>query len=306
MKKPHGNYVSQEEFIKKCKSIYGEHYDYSNTIYTGVTGKISVLCPVHGAFQTTPTIYYKGEGCKKCLNQRRFIEKSIKLHNDKYNYDKVLYTKSNEKVCVICKIHGEFWITPAYHIKGYGCTKCREEDSYKNFIKRAEKIHNNLYTYISESYSINNKKIKIVCKKHGIFTQYKHLHLQGKGCPVCGKISSNIKNKKSLGEEFINNWLISKNINFKTQVGFRIKNRLIIVDFVINKNNKEYIVEYNGAQHYEYIEHFHKNYNDFLKQKSRDRTLEKYCKNNSEIELVTIHYSLKEEEIIEILSDLFL
>ena len=37
-----------------------------------------------------------------------FIEKSIKIHGDKYDYSKVVYIKSQEKVIIICKENGEF------------------------------------------------------------------------------------------------------------------------------------------------------------------------------------------------------
>ena len=37
-----------------------------------------------------------------------FIEKARKIHGDKYDYSKVEYTKSREKIIVICKEHGLF------------------------------------------------------------------------------------------------------------------------------------------------------------------------------------------------------
>lgn len=38
----------------------------------------------------------------------KFIESAKKIHGDKYDYSKTTYVKNNEKVIIICKIHGEF------------------------------------------------------------------------------------------------------------------------------------------------------------------------------------------------------
>ena len=37
---------------------------------------------------------------------KEFIEKAIKIHGDKYDYSKVEYEKSSEKVIIICNEHG--------------------------------------------------------------------------------------------------------------------------------------------------------------------------------------------------------
>lgn len=64
----------------------------------------------------------------KCLfssNINNFIEKAKKIHGEKYNYQKVDYKNSQEKVIIICKIHGEFKQTPNSHLQGSGCLKCQ-------------------------------------------------------------------------------------------------------------------------------------------------------------------------------------
>ena len=38
-----------------------------------------------------------------------FIENAVKIHGDKYDYSKVNYENSSNKVIIICKIHGEFF-----------------------------------------------------------------------------------------------------------------------------------------------------------------------------------------------------
>lgn len=45
---------------------------------------------------------------------------------DNYDYSKSEYINAKTNVCIICPIHGEFWQSPHYHLKGCGCPHCNE------------------------------------------------------------------------------------------------------------------------------------------------------------------------------------
>ena len=45
----------------------------------------------------------------KKINTDIFIGKAKKIHGEKYNYSKVNYKRCDEKVCIICPKHGEFF-----------------------------------------------------------------------------------------------------------------------------------------------------------------------------------------------------
>ena len=67
----------------------------------------------------------------------------------------------------------------------------------EQFIKRANKVHDNKYNYSLVEYKNTHNKIKIICLKHGIFEQTPNKHLKGQGCIECsGK-------KKLTKKEFI-------------------------------------------------------------------------------------------------------
>lgn len=53
-----------------------------------------------------------------------FIKRAREIHGDKYDYSKVEYKNSKEKVCIICPVHGEFWQTPSNHLASKGCRQC--------------------------------------------------------------------------------------------------------------------------------------------------------------------------------------
>ena len=72
----------------------------------------------------------------------------------------------------------------------------------EKFIEKAIKIHGSKYDYSKVNYTHCKTKIPIICPEHGEFWQTPQTHLQGHGCPQCGKILSAEKTKLTR-EEFI-------------------------------------------------------------------------------------------------------
>ena len=72
-----------------------------------------------------------------------------------------------------------------------------KKKSTEQFIKECEIIHNNEFDYSLVEYINNKTKIKIICKKHGIFEQIPQDHLRNHKCPICSD------NKKYDNETFI-------------------------------------------------------------------------------------------------------
>lgn len=70
------------------------------------------------------------------------------------------------------------------------------------FITKANQIHNNKYSYKKINYYNSRTKICINCHTHGEFWQRPAQHLQGSGCPSCGKDSMK-KTKELTVEQFI-------------------------------------------------------------------------------------------------------
>lgn len=63
----------------------------------------------------------------KKLTTEEFIRRAklVPQHQGKpYNYSKVEYIKTLEKVEIICLDHGPFWQRPTKHLSGKGCHKC--------------------------------------------------------------------------------------------------------------------------------------------------------------------------------------
>lgn len=76
---------------------------------------------------------------KKHYNVEEFIYEANIKHNNKYDYSKIDYINKTTKVCIICPIHGEFYMTPHNHILGQGCPKCSGKYYSIRSLKRRKK-----------------------------------------------------------------------------------------------------------------------------------------------------------------------
>ena len=252
-----------EEYINDARKVHGDKYDYSKVDYKGNKERICIIChkkdedgKEHGEFIQQALTHLRGYGCPKCsgnyrMDKDEFIEKARKIHGDKYDYSKVDYKGSHEKVCIIChkkdssgNEHGEFWQVAKNHLKGENCPKCKFEKlseintlTTEEFIRKSIEIHGVKYDYSKTVYVNNKIPVIITCKKHGDFSQPPHDHLQGHGCPKCGNISSE-------GETEIVKYISS----FVGENNVQVRNRVLIKPYEIDIYipSMKIGIEYNG------------------------------------------------------------
>ncbi len=134
---------TQEDFIEQARQLHPE-YDYSKVNYVNTASKVIISCPKHGEFSMTPDNFLRGQGCPKCGRELRssntdeFIERARQLHPE-YDYSKVNYVNSKEKVIISCPKHGEFSMTPNSFLNGHSCPKCSEskgEGIIRNWLEK--------------------------------------------------------------------------------------------------------------------------------------------------------------------------
>lgn len=126
----------------------------------------------------------------KKLTTEQFIERARLVHGDKYDYSKVVYQGKDEKICIICPKHGEFWQAPHNHCMGQNCPLCAIENkanTTEQFIESARKVHGDRYDYSLVEYKDSKTKVKIICPIHGVFEQIPYNHLSGSICPICAR-----------------------------------------------------------------------------------------------------------------------
>jgi hypothetical protein len=124
----------------------------------------------------------------KKYTKEEFIEKSIAIHDDKYNYSKTEYVNGSTKVIIICPEHGDFLQTPKNHSTGSGCTRCSIDNKTFNtedFIKKAIVVHGDRYDYSLVKCLGTRISVIIICKEHGEFLQTPNNHFANSGCLIC-------------------------------------------------------------------------------------------------------------------------
>ena len=123
---------TKEKFIEEARLVHGDEYDYSLVDYKGDKINVIIICSVHGNFQQFPNNHLVGKGCPKCgriktgTKLTKTLEDFIKqakvvFPDGKYDYSKVVYKGSHEKVIIVCSLHGDFEQPPTSHLSGRGC-----------------------------------------------------------------------------------------------------------------------------------------------------------------------------------------
>ena len=297
-KRSKSNTTPLTDFIEKANKVHKNKYDYNKTLFNRLRDKVIITCPIHGDFKQIASDHLNGSGCQKCsgnykLNNEEFIEKSKKVHGDKYDYSKVNYQGNDIPVTIICPLHGEFLQIPREHFNGANCPKCMGRNrSTEEFIELSNKIHHSKYDYSKTNYKNATSKVIIICPKHGEFIQKPMSHLQGQGCPFCNE---------SKGEALVDSILKSSNINFIRQYKFTDCTnkkegrfcRKLPFDFYIPELNT--CIEYDGIQHFQSVLNFGGD-EMFEQVKIKDEIKNQYCEENG-IKLIRIPYTMKMEDI---------
>ena len=127
---------SVESFTLKAHAKFEGKFDYSKVVYTTARKNVTIVCPEHGEFEQAPDTHLRSVyGCLKCSqatlgknsrsNTSAFIEKAKKVHKDKYDYSKSVYTTAIYPIEVVCNTcNNTFTVTPNIHLSGCGCTYC--------------------------------------------------------------------------------------------------------------------------------------------------------------------------------------
>jgi hypothetical protein len=281
--------TKKEKFINKCINKFGNKFTYSD--YIDSKTKITILCNEHNEyFNQVPAEHLRGKnGCISCQKKENkiiinketyknenklysndtFISKSKLRHGDKYDYSLVDYKKSNNKVKIICPIHGEFEQLPYSHLRGKGCDKCGKLNAKEklslnvdDFIEKSKLKHGDRYDYSLVNYENSHTPVDIICKSHGKFKQLPYDHISGHGCNNCSSSVSNyeIEINGFLNELGLETITSSYSIIKPHQIDIYIPSHKLAIEFnglywhseeYVNKNyhlKKTELCEENGIQ----------------------------------------------------------
>ena len=229
--------------------------------------------------------------CKmpKRKTNEEFIRDAVKIHGDKYEYNKVEYQNSKVKVLVTCKEHGDFWVRPNDLLSGHGCPVCRYINAHnktrkttEQFIADAKSVHGDKYDYSKTKYIQAHERVTITCPKHGDFSQEPNVHLKGFGCPKCSQ---------SHLEKTISKLLEENAFFYDYEKEFEwLRNRHpLSIDFFIPEINVG--IECQGKQHFFPIDWFGGE-NSYVECVERDIIKNKKCSENG---ILILYYANKED-----------
>jgi hypothetical protein len=194
-----------EHWLNKFHAAHGDRYDYSLAKITTGRKKIQIICRVHGPFPQRPENHAMGQGCPSCgdessaekqrMSHDEWLERAMECHGDRYDYSRVKYKGWDQKVEIICPIHGVFRQRAGHHLKGNNCDECARQWageakrwSTEQWIERAKEVHGDKYDYSFVDYQGSWEEVEIICPLHGLFRQKAAVHTtMGMGCRKCGR-----------------------------------------------------------------------------------------------------------------------
>lgn len=148
-------------------------------------------------------------GCTNRIDKRKslFLKKVTK---DGYTLVSE-FVNSYTPVTLVCKLHGNFTITPKLyskiHVKCPECSKAAKTTkklTTEDFIKKAKAKHGDKYGYSNTVYTTSRANVIITCKVHGDFLQNPRRHYnRGDGCKKC-------TNESKIGKVVISATKVSK------------------------------------------------------------------------------------------------
>ncbi|MDP2337671.1 MAG: hypothetical protein Q8N05_14750 [Bacteroidota bacterium] len=299
---------TKEKFINKSREVHNGKYNYDKVKFINTIRKVIITCPEHGDFPQTPNKHLSGQKCPRCVlnfkgTTESFIAKAIEIHGEKYSYDNTKYTSNHGKVFITCPIHGDFEQSPANHThktNPQGCPKCsgRYPLNTDEFVLRANEKHDFYYDYSKVVYESMTSKVIIICPFHGEFEQQSSVHLNGSGCQKC---------RLPKGEQKIQKALKELDLQFEQQYSFpdcRYINPLPF-DFLIRIGETQYLIEFNGEQHYRPVKFggvTDNNADDTFEEiKKRDEVKKDYAIKNG-IPLLIIRYD-ETDRILEFIKE---
>lgn len=233
-------------------------------------------------------------GCAKCNGGLKLETDEVDNYLKSTKFKRIDNYKNNStKMKFLCNDCGEIFESTFASIKlNESCKVCDQTNLTDDLIdSRLEQYNIKRIDKYVDKIKIGKKvKIRFQCLKescNNIWLADVYNVTNGvSGCPFC-------RNKR---EELVFRKIEEKlETEVVRQKKFHFKNRRFYADFYFSINNKEYMVEYNGKQHYEPIGFFGGE-PSFNKQTKRDELFKEYC-DNKNIKLIEIPYWCKIEHL---------
>lgn len=284
---------TKEDFIIKAIAIHGDQYDYSAVEYKNNATYVNIKClPCGKVNQITPNKHLAGRGCstnsckslKQSIAQTYSHEKWIKMmqeiHGDKYDYSETNYIDSRSDVTIFCNGCSEYFTqNSGSHRRGHGCPTCggTKKLTHEEWVERVRIHHPDDTLDLSNAVYVNCRtQVSARCIPCNFIWNVNPKQLaQGHGCPYCCQSKSE-KTCRKIFQELMG-------AEFKPGYPDFLRGETKLDQQELDGYYPEIKLawEYQGIQHTEFVPHWHKNEEGFLKQKQRDQKKKYLCEINN-------------------------
>ncbi len=251
--------------------------------YIDMHTNIEFECLIDGyIWLARPNNIIHGHKCPKCNNCVPHSNETIDAYLVGKNIIRIgnfIKNTHKSKIEFECLIDHHRWFASVDNIfHGYGCPKCgnripSKSNEILDFLLKDRNIKR------IGDYKSDSTKIEFECllDHHRWFATPRNI-LVGRGCPLCAFGKSE---RKCLD-------LIKQLCKYDALVYHKciyLNNKRYLPDFYLEISGNTIIIEYNGVQHYQPVRFNgitqEKAELNFEKQKVRDETIRKYCRENS-------------------------
>lgn len=180
------NRLSAQTIRERILATHGADLRYSfpylESEVSGSDSEVTLMCQKHGPVRMkVKSILTRGSGCNECgvrkarkYNNRIFEEKARAIHGDKYDYSKVEYARSQEKVTIVCPEHGAWSVTPSNHLgRKTGCPRCGAQNGVLNSLPSKSRNLKSCQTVIIDGVnfhtdsSAERRVLPDLCREYG-------------------------------------------------------------------------------------------------------------------------------------------
>ena len=206
--------------VERAATIHaGKGYEYIAIDFEGAVASVTFRCPLHGQQRQRVSNHFSGSGCPGCGKQaasisRRytledFKKRAINRYGGKYSYKRLEYTNNVFGHIVFdCPEHGEQKQSVTNHLRSvHGCDACSIKSTgllarytLDTFAEKAGAVHGDKYIYVGLDYDSVPFKVRYVCQEHGLQDQIGGNHIQGQGCPSCGRLAAALAKRYTFDE----------------------------------------------------------------------------------------------------------
>jgi Zn finger protein HypA/HybF involved in hydrogenase expression len=301
------NKMNNKDFDIKLKDMYdGRVTRDPNDDYVNTKTRIKLIClDCNNHYSYIPYNLFNGyRGCPKCSKRRRNMsledikERILSETDNHYEYVSGEYIGVRSYVFIKHIDCGYIWESKLSNFfQGKRCPICMKckKKTLKDVVDKLEEMAPNNFRILSTEYISKDKPLEFECLKcnNKVKLSYNNIRSNRFGCKFC---------RQSTGEKLVSDILNegSFNYNYLTNLG---RGRSLEFDFSIQLNDKMYLIEYDGRQHYLPI--FGDDEADrevtLKRQIKKDKFKDKYCEENN-IPLLRIPYTKDYNDIKELIT----